>query len=708
MEDLRSKILNRLAFIYILFLIFAIVAIIKIINLQFIERVKWIQEEKKYTLRNRVIEPNRGNIFADNGELLKSSVPFFEIRFDTQVESITDKIFNDNVDSLAYLLGKEFGKPASYYYNKLVNARRNGNRYLLIAKHISNNQLQTLKRFPIFRAGKYKGGLIIKMTTERVQPFNYATRTLGYLIDKNHAVVGLEGAYDKYLKGQKGLKVMQRLAGNVWKELPYANKENQVDAKNGIDIQTTINLQIQDITHHALLQQLQEQEADHGTAVVMNVKTGDIKAISNLGRTKSGEYRELFNYAIGETYEPGSTFKLASFVVAMEGGYITNLSDTINTGNGVTYFYNHKMKDSHPGGYGKITIQQVFELSSNVGVSKLIYKYYKDQPRKFVERLYALHLGDKTGVEIKGEKKPFIKYPDNKFWSGISLPQMSIGYEVKLTPLQILTFYNAIANGGKMVKPRFVTKFIEHGREIETFEPQIIDPAICSKETIKKARKLLEGVVENGTARNLKNPYFKIAGKTGTAQVANTSKGYKSGNEIYYTATFVGYFPADDPMYSIIVVIYKPTKGKYYGSQVAAPVFREIANKIFATQFQMTEPINLTKIDARPSLPIIKYGNSEDIKELVCDLNLPADSFSLKSDWAVCMNTEEKVVLKNKFIANKQIPNVKGMGLKNALFILEKLGLKVIPIGMGTVVYQSIPQGTKVRKGDRIFLKLMK
>ncbi len=707
MKELRTKILNRFALIYILFLIFGMVAIARIVKLQFFEREKWTQEEKKYTLRNMVIEPNRGNIFSDNGSLLKSSIPFYEVRFDSQVEALTDEIFNKNVDSLAYFLGKEFGKPASYYYNKLVNARRKGNRYLFIAKRISNTQLQHIKRFPIFREGKYKGGLILKMSTVRVQPFNYATRTLGYLMDGNRAVVGLEGAYNKYLKGQKGLKVMQRLTGNVWKEFPYADKENQVEAKNGIDIQTTINLQIQDITHHALLRQLQEQEADHGTAIVMEVKTGEIKAISNLGRSKKGEYREFFNYAIGEPYEPGSTYKLASFIAAMEDGYIPNLSDTINTGNGITYFYNHKMQDSHHGGYGTITIQQVFEKSSNVGVSKLIYKFYKKQPKKFIERLYSLHLGDKLGIEIKGEKKPFIKYPGDKFWSGISLPQMSIGYELKITPLQILAFYNAIANNGKMVRPKFVKYFVEHGKITKTFDTHVIDPSICSKETVRKAKILLEGVVERGTATNLKNPYFKIAGKTGTAQVANRSMGYKEGNEVQYTASFVGYFPADDPMYSIIVVVHKPTKGKYYGSQVAAPVFKEIADKIFAIQFQLTEPINLAKTDTQLPPPIIKYGNSKDIENLISELRLPADSSSLRSDWAVCMNSPGKVFLKNRFIATKQVPNVKGMGLKDALYILESLGLSVEPIGSGTVVYQSIEAGTRIYHGDKIFLKLM-
>ncbi len=707
MKELRTKILNRFALIYIIFLIFGVVIIFRIVKLQFFEREKWVQEEKKYTLRNMVIEPNRGNILSDDGALLKSSIPFYEVRFDSQVEAITDKIFNKNVDSLAYSLGKEFGKSTSYYYNKLVNARRQGNRYLLIARRISNIQLQDIKKFPIFRAGKYKGGLILKMSTVRVQPYNYATRTLGYLIDGNHAVVGLEGAYDKYLRGQKGLKVMQRLTGNVWKEFPYADKENQVDAKNGIDIQTTINLQIQDITHHALLRELQAQEADHGTAIVMEVKTGEIKAISNLGRTKKGEYRELFNYGIGELYEPGSTFKLPSLVAAMEDGYITDLSDTINTGNGVTYFYNHKMQDSHRGGYGTITIQQVFEKSSNVGVSKLIYKFYKKQPKKFIERLYALHLGDKLGIEIKGEKKPFIKYPGDKFWSGISLPQMSIGYELNITPLQILSFYNAIANNGELVRPKFVEYFVEHGKIIKTFDTHVIDPSICSKETVRKAKILLEGVVERGTATNIKNPYFKIAGKTGTAQIANRSLGYKEGNEVQYTASFVGYFPAGNPMYSIIVVIYKPTKGKYYGSQIAAPVFKEIADKIFATQFQLTKPINLAKIDTQLPPPVVKYGNSNDIENLISVLRLPADSSSLRSDWAVCMNSPGKIELKNRFIATKQVPNVKGMGLKDALYILESLGLSVEPIGDGTVVYQSIKAGTRINRGDKIFLKLI-
>ncbi len=707
MKALRNKILNRFALVYIAFLILGIIAIIRIVKLQFFEREKWAQEEKKYTLKNMVIEPTRGNILSDKGELLKSSIPFYEIRFDTQVESLTDKIFNENVDSLAYCLSKEFGKSNRYYYDKLVNGRRQGNRYLLIANHVSNTQLQRIKKFPIFRTGQYKGGLILKTSTLRVQPFNYATRTLGYLMDGNHAVVGLEGAYDRYLKGQKGLKVMQRLTGNVWKEFPYSDKTNQIDAHDGIDIQTTISLQIQDITHHALLRQLQEQEADHGTAIVMEVKTGKIKAISNLGKTKKDTYEEFFNYAIGEPFEPGSTFKLASFVAAMEDGYITNLSDTVNTGNGIIYFYNHKMQDAHHGGYGTISTQQVFEKSSNVGVSKLIYKFYKNQPEKFVERLYAMHLGDKLDIEIKGEKKPFIKYPGDKFWSGISLPQMSIGYELKITPLQILTFYNAIANNGTMVKPQFVENFMSHGKIIKSFKTQVIDPSICSKETVKKAKILLEGVVNNGTAQTIKNPYFKIAGKTGTAQIANLSMGYKEGKEVQYTASFVGYFPADNPMYSIIVVIHKPTKGEYYGNQVAAPVFKEISNKIYATQFQLTEPINLAKVSTRLPPPIIKYGKSQDIHNLINDLHIPADSSSLNSDWAICMNKPEKVILKNRFIANRQIPSVIGMGLKDALYILESLGLTVEPIGSGTVVYQSINQGEKVNRGDKIFLKLI-
>lgn len=706
MKDLKTKILNRFALVYLGFLVFAFITIFNIIKLQFFERDKWTNEQEKYTVKNITIEPNRGNIFSDNGYLLKSSVPYYEIRFDSQVESLTDKIFNEHLDSLAYYLGKEFNKPAAYYYKKFTRARQKGNRYLFIAKKVTNTQLQRIKKFPIFRLGKYKGGLIVQTSTARVQPFPFATRTLGYIDKNDYAIVGIEGAYDKYLKGQKGYKLMQKLYGNVWKELPTDN-ENNTDAKNGFDVQTTINLEIQDITHHALLNQLIEQDANHGTAVVMEVKTGEIKAISNLGKDKNGNYRELFNYAVGEPFEPGSTFKLASMIAAIEDGYISDLNDTVNTGNGITYYYNHKMQDSHHGGYGVITYQQAFEKSSNVGISKIIYKYYKKQPRKFVERLYELHLGNKLGLEIKGEKKPFIKYPGDKYWSGISLPQMSIGYELKITPLQILAFYNAIANDGKLVRPQFVKYFLDHGETIKTIEPHIIDASICSKEAITKAKKLLEGVVINGTATNVKNPYFKIAGKTGTAQIAYRSGGYKAGNLVQYTASFVGYFPADNPLYSIIVVVFKPNNGKYYGSQVAAPVFKEIADKIYATQFQMTTPINLAKVDTQLPPPIVKYGYKKDITAMVKQLNISTDSSALHSDWAVCFNKPDKLDLQNRFFANHLVPNIKGMGLKDAIYVLENLGLNVTPIGMGTVVYQSIKPGEKINNGDKIFLKLV-
>ena len=666
-----------------------------------VEHEKWSKLQQKYVFKIKTIPATRGNILSENNFTLVTSVPFYEVRWDAKVENLTDKKFSENVDSLACCLARIFNKPTDYFFKKLIKARTIGNRYTLIAGKVNYNQLEKIKKCPIFSWGKFKGGLIVNTREVRAKSFEYSSRTLGYKKEDGTGI-GLEKAYDKYLRGVNGKKLVQKISGRYYREVRSA--EN-IEPQNGYDIRTTLNVEIEDITHNSLLRMLKATQADHGVAVVMEVKTGDIKAISNLGRTKDGNYEEKYNYAIGELYEPGSTFKLASMIVALDKG-VTDLYDSVDTRNGTIRYYNHIMRDAHAG-LGKIPVIEAFAHSSNVGISQIIYNNFKDHPEDFIDRLYAMHLNDALGIEIKGEKRPVIHYPGDKYWSGLSLPQIAIGYEVRITPLQLLTLYNAIANGGEMVKPRFVTAVLNHGKVVKEFEPQVIEPKICSSETVKKARKLLEAVVEYGTAKGIKTPYYKIAGKTGTAVLANRNSGYKTSEGKSYVASFVGYFPADNPMYSIIVTVHKP-KGAYYGSQVAAPVFREIADKIYATQFKMHEPINIADtMIAEASVPIVKYGYAPDIESLLDDLDVKYNDKDLSSDWAVTFSRDSVIVLKNRFIHKGIMPNVKGMGLRDATYILNSMGLKVDPVGEGTVVYQSVNPGLKVSKGQEVILKLL-
>jgi len=582
-NNTRKEIVIRLSIVYIAVLLFALVIVGKVVFLIVIEHDKW-SSNNVITQREIRVEPDRGDIRSEDGRILATSVPYYEIRMDLKCAGLTNAVFNSKVDSLSLCLSRLFGdKTPAQYRRMLVSGRYKGVRYQLIRRKVDYLQLKKLEKFPIFRLGKYKGGLIVLQENVRIQPFvNLANRTIGYE-NKGGTMVGIEGAYNNELKGVEGIRMAQKIAGNYWMPI---DDENSVEPQNGKDVVTTIDVNVQDVAQHALLQQLQKHAASHGCAILMEVATGDVKAIVNLKKDNSGFYTEQYNFAIAERTEPGSTFKLASLMVALEDGYI-NLDDTVDTGNGVVYYYDHPVRDTREGGYGKLSVQQVFEVSSNVGVSKIITQYYAKNEERFVNRLKRMSLTEPLGVEIKGERAPYFKYPGDTLWSGISLPQMSYGYEVEQTPLQILTFYNAVANKGKMMKPRFVKGIADHGKIIKEFDPEVINPSICSRSTIQKAKKMLEGVVENGTAQNLKNTNYKIAGKTGTAQIANQKYGYKYQSHISYQASFVGYFPADKPKYSCIVVVNAPSSGVYYGNLVAGQVFKEIADKVYSTSIDL-------------------------------------------------------------------------------------------------------------------------
>ena len=570
----NNRIANRMNFIFFLSLLFSFFLIGKIFYLQNIE-VETISKSRIEAVKNIEVESQRGNIYSDNGDLIVSTVIKYELRWDSKTPSST--IYHDHIYDLSEELSSYFHKTQEYFLNYLKDARINNNRYLLIGKNLSITDVNKIKSFPIFNQGVYKGGLIIKeQHTRQSHLGKIAERTIGYekLLDGKYTRIGLEGAYSEYLTGKSGLRLMQKIADGQWKPITTNYKRKPIP---GYDIHTTIDTQIQDMVHHELLYQLEKYEADHGTMILMETNSGNIKAISNLGRTSKGKYYEKINYGIWESQEPGSTFKLMSLIAALEDGMISP-KDSVDTGNGVLKIYNKEVKDSNKRGYGIIPISKAFEVSSNTGIVKMIYDNYKDNPERFVDRLINMKIDQKINIDIKGEGKPKIPHPSDKNWNGLSLPWMAFGYGVSMTPLQTLTFYNAVANNGEMVKPSFIKSIGSFGEDpIYEIDKEIIMPSICSDETLKSVQIMLKNVVEKpwGTANNIYDKNIKIAGKTGTSQT-----GYASG-EIEYVSSFVGYFPADNPKYSAIVVINKPDKSKgFYGNSVAAPVFKKVAQKI--------------------------------------------------------------------------------------------------------------------------------
>jgi len=703
--SVKQVIVIRLIGIYLGALLFALLIVGRILHLQFVKGEELRQKAQELTMKYESIEPNRGDIYSNDGKrLLSTSVPYYEIRMDLLSNALEEEIFISGIDSLAYCLSNMFRDQSAYQYKqKLINARRQGQRYYLIKRQVSHQQLLEMKKFPIFRFGRYKGGFIVIQKNRRIRPHQMlAARAIGYLNEgESGNVVGIEGAYDHYLAGVTGVRLMQKTAGNIW--IPVSDR-NEVEPKDGYDVITTIDIDIQDVAENALLDQLKTHHAHHGCAVLMEVETGEVKAIVNLQRDEQGNYSETYNYAIAESIEPGSTFKLISLIAALEDGYI-ELDDTVDTGNGVINYYDKVVRDTKEGGYGRISVKTAFEVSSNVGISKIINTHYKGREEEFVDRLYRMHLNEPLGIELKGEGNPHIQYPGDKYWSGISLPMMSHGYEVRLTPLQVLTFYNAIANNGTMVKPKFVKRITSYGRIIKTFSTEVIDPSICSKETLEKAKIMLEGVVENGTAMNLKNETFKIAGKTGTAQIANERYGYKVDSRISYLASFAGYFPAENPKYSCIVMVNSPSSAVYYGNLVAGPVFREIANKVYATSLDMDDALNHDQ-DLQVEIPYSKHGDRDELNTVLEYLGIPSTPGSIESNWVATIKKDDGISINDLRIGGGLVPNVKEMGLKDALYLLESSGMIVEVRGRGKVLEQSIQPGSVIRKGDRILLTM--
>jgi len=699
MNEHRKDIMWRVKLIYLLVFLYGMAIIGRIMYIQFVEGAMWKAKAEKLAFHYVNIEAMRGNVYATDGSFLATSVPIFELRMDTRAEGITEEFFNEKVDSLALGLAIVFkDRSRREYKSILLNAYESNNRYLLLKRNVTYDQLKLVRKLPIFKLGKNKGGLIAAAVNKRVRPFDQlAFRTIGWDKEGRKNDLGIEGAFSSTLEGRSGKRLMQRLPNGMFRPL---NQENEIEPQTGRDIISTIDINIQDVAEDALLRQLILNGADHGCAILMEVKTGKIKAIANLGKNKDGTYTEKYNYAIGESTEPGSTFKLFSLLAALEDKVI-KLDDSVDTHGGVTRYANRIMKDSHPGSYSWLTVQRAFEKSSNVGVSLFITRAYKGNAQQFIDRLYSFKVNKPLDLEIDGEGFPQIKNTKNRSWSKVSLPWMSIGYEVALTPLQILTFYNAVANNGVMVKPQFVDQIRTASEIFRPYKIQVINPAIASPATIAMGRKLLEGVVLHGTGSHLKNNIYSIAGKTGTAQVASNNAGYNKSN---YKGSFVGYFPADNPRYSCIVVINNPTMGDYYGGAVAAPVFKEIADKVFATDLQMG--IKWPDTLQTAILPQVKAGYRNDLEQLYHTLNQPATISIANNGWANPTMEGKNIKLQSWDPGVGIVPDVTGLCSRDALYLLEKTGLRVKVTGRGSVKQQSVPAGSKAIQGSVIILDL--
>jgi cell division protein FtsI (penicillin-binding protein 3) len=668
MQSTEKSIMNKLYFTSGVMFVFALLVVYKLVAIQFVQGEHYRSLADDRTIKDDVIPANRGNVYSVGGSLLATSVPKYDIRIDLVAPS--NQNYEAFVEPLCDSLASFNNKSSPEYKRKLRLARENKNRYFLLARNLDYSEYLRFRDFPLLNLGAFKGGLIVEQSTKRDYPMGViAQRLIGYeRFDDygNVTRVGIDGAFgEKYLRGEDGQRRKQKIGKGQWKPI---EDFNQVDPQDGYDVYTTIDVNIQDISHHALLEQLEKYKADHGTVVVMETKTGEIRAISNLGRNKKGLYYERLNYAVGETHEPGSTFKLMALAVALEDKVI-DTTTMVDTEKGVLSFYGKKVKDSKKGGYGNISVAKAFEVSSNTGIVKVIHNAYKKNPEKFVDGLYRMNLQDSLMLPLIGEGKSIIPDPriKNGRWSGIALQWMAYGYGVSFTPLQTLTFYNAIANDGVMVRPKFLREIKEIESSVETFDTEIINPRICSKETVSKLQQLLKNVVEkkHGTGHRLYSDKFSMAGKTGTCQ-----KDYANKDQLNYISSFSGYFPAENPKYSCIVVIHEPDKSVgYYGADVSGPVFKKIAQKIHT--------------DA----PVI---------DEVDDLNEKSESVEVDYENYYAVAQKYKTIM----------PNLKGMSAMDAIAILENMGLKVQTLGSGTVSKQSVKSGQKIKIQSLITLTL--
>ncbi len=696
--NIKKSIIIRVRVAFLLICLFACLILYKIVAIQFQDGAKWKQISKERRIRYQPVFATRGNIYSDNESILATSLPFYRVAFDPTIADA--KKFNAGIDSLAMLLSRFYGdRSEDFYRRKIKNARHSGRKYIrLNSRQINYQDKKMMAKWPIFRDGKNKGGVIFEKVEKRFKPFGMlAERTIGFINeDKNGA--GLEFSFNNYLAGTDGEALFERIAGG--NKPIYDGTE--VQPQHGYDIKTTIDINLQDVAENALYKALVEKNADYGTVILMEVKTGEIKAMVNLGKTKGG-YIEDYNYAVGNQgrTEPGSTFKLASMMALFEHSNV-KLTDTVDTGNGAMRIKGRVMTDAKNGGYGKLTVQQVFEKSSNIGVALLMEEHFGNNPTAYIDYLNKFGLNSTLGFQMDGEARPYIKNPQDRTWYGTTLASMAIGYELKLAPLQTLAYYNAVANNGVKIQPIIVKEIRKADNVIQSYKTRVLNEKICSDETLKKLRVMLEGVVSDGTAKNILSPDYKVAGKTGTARKVKDGKYVKE-----YSTSFAGYFPADNPKYSCIVIIDSPRGVNVYGGDVAAPVFKEVADKAFARDLAMHKPLRARVAPNKDSLPQVKAGSMDDLSLICNTIGISNHSKASDEEWVKVQPKMRSLEFAPNPVLNGRVPDVTGMTLRDALYILGNQRLEVKVLGAGKrVARQSIQPGTIINKTGKITIEL--
>jgi cell division protein FtsI (penicillin-binding protein 3) len=694
MSKVKKNINFRIIGLYLIILLLSVSIVGKIVKIQHFNTEINTSSQPRYF----IVPAPRGNIIADDGSLLAISMPLYNVRLDMSV--MQNSVFTKGVTELSVLLSQLFEDKTAEEYEAFLRTSKykKANKYILLKNKVSHNQLNALKRMPILKLGQNKGGLIAEQRPNRETPFGLlAQRTVGKLRSVNP--VGIERAYNQTLSGIDGRHLKRKIAKGIW--VPQDAAGN-ILPKAGYNVVTTINTDMQDVAEKALERTLIKNDADWGCVVMMEVKTGEVKVIANLRKDTNNRVSEWFNYAMAEHVAPGSTFKLASIIAGLEDD-VFKVTDTVDVKGGRIKYYDRVMIDSEHN-YDKITISKAFIISSNVGISRIINDNYKKNPTAYTDRIYQMGLSTPLELELPYPNNLKMPVPNKGGWSGVTLPWMSIGYEMQLTPIHMLTFYNAVANKGRMIKPVFVSSITKDGMVIEQNKTEVINPAICSQSTIEKVIPLLVGVVEQGTAKNIKTDSYQIAGKTGTTVLNYTKR--KVGEEKKYQASFVGFFPADNPKYSCIVVVNNPKKNEVYGGKVAAPIFKELADKVYASDMSMHQAIK--KTDEMTNLPIVKQGKTADASLVLDELNITTEKTT--ADWMVSKTTRIQVNLLLRKVESDlqkgQMPDLRGMNLQDAIYLLETYGLIVKCNGHGSVKQQSIKKGEQFKKGSIINLDL--
>jgi len=702
-KPIKGKMIIRYGLLICIVIGLMIGVIVRASYIYLAEGDEWIKLGLESKVSEVAIDAQRGDILSHNGKVLASSMPMYYLQIDFKAGGFDADTLKKHLPELAKALSKKLkDKSAKEYEIHFLNGLRQGSRQFTISRQrVSFIDLQEIKKFPYLRLNKNRSGFYWKEMLQRQKPFgSLASRTIGdvYADKDKGGKNGLELEFDSLLRGKPGRGISKRVRS-------YRVVETFMEPVNGLDVTTTIDVRVQDIAERVLVEQLKKLDAEMGLVVLMDVKSGEVRAISNMGRITTGVYGETKNHAVSDLLEPGSTFKVASMMVALEDGAIS-VSDSVFCENGAYKFYGKVMKDHNynKGGYGWLAVPEIIHNSSNIGIAKIVDEYYKNKPEKFIEGLDKIGLRKGFNMPIPGATAPRIKHPTESSWSRLTLPWMSMGYETQIPPIYTLAFFNAIANDGKMVAPRFVKSISDKGSKVKEFKSEVINSSICSSRTLKDIRKMLEGVISEGTAQVAKSSHIKIAGKTGTAQVSQGSGGY---NRSRHRVSFAGYFPAEEPQYSGIVVILNPNHGYASGGAMAGTVIKQIAEEVYARSFK-TDLRELEPDSTIVLIPQIKGGSLKGVEDVTSELRLKSSSSTVdsKTEWVKVSSGEEEVEIIALEYDDEIVPSVVGMGLKDALHMLEDRGLRVAVSGSGRVVQQSLQAGSRFRKGGTIQIRL--